>query len=113
MEEVGQYWILDVQKSLQQNKKFENWRREFNLFTDCNGVLSAEAGCRTQTILTWPSIPSLLLQIHFATLAITNCHKSVMHDGVKDTLADLPSTFWLVRGRQVVKKLLHSCVTCR
>ena len=39
MEEVGQYWILDVQKSLQQNKKFENWRREFNLFTDRNGVL--------------------------------------------------------------------------
>ena len=32
MEEAEHYWILDVQISLQQNKKFENWRREFNLF---------------------------------------------------------------------------------
>ena len=32
MEKAEQYWILDVQKSLQQNKKFESWRREFDLF---------------------------------------------------------------------------------
>ena len=32
MEEAEHYWILDVQISLKQNKKFENWRREFNLF---------------------------------------------------------------------------------
>ena len=36
-----------------------------------------------------------------------------MHDGVKETLTELRSTFWLARGRQVVKKLLYSCVTCR
>ena len=35
-----------------------------------------------------------------------------MHDGVKETLTELQSKFWLARGTQVVKKLLHSCVTC-
>ena len=39
MEEAEKYWILDVQKSLHLNKKFENWRREFDLFTDRDGVL--------------------------------------------------------------------------
>lgn len=38
-EEAEQFWILDVQKSLQQNENFENWGREFNLFTDCDGTL--------------------------------------------------------------------------
>ena len=32
---------------------------------------------------------------------------------MKETLTELRSKFWLARGRQVVKKLLHSCVTCR
>lgn len=36
-----------------------------------------------------------------------------MHNGVKDTLTELRSKFWLVKGRQTVKKLLHDCVTCR
>ena len=36
-----------------------------------------------------------------------------MHNGVKETLTELRSKFWLVKGRQAVKKLLHNCVTCR
>ena len=39
IEEAEQYWILHVQTSLQQNKKFESWRREFDLFTDHVGIL--------------------------------------------------------------------------
>ena len=36
-----------------------------------------------------------------------------MHSGVKGTLTELRSRYWVVGGRQLVKKLLHSCVTCR
>ena len=39
-------------------------------------------------------------------------HKRVLHDGVRETLSELRSQYWLVRRRQVVKKLLHGCVTC-
>ena len=39
LKEAEQCWILHVQGSLQLNKKFEAWRQEFNLFTDCDGVL--------------------------------------------------------------------------
>ena len=49
----------------------------------------------------------------FTTLVIRDCHERVMHDGVKQTLTELRSKFWLAKGRQVVKKLLHSCVTWR
>ena len=36
-----------------------------------------------------------------------------MHNGVKATLTELRARFWIVRGRQFVRKLLHQCVTCR
>ena len=114
VEEAEQYWILDVQKSLQQNKKFENWRREFNLFTDRDGILTC-GGRLSHADLPYSAKHPILLDANhgFTMLAIRNCHESVMHNGVKETLTELRSKFWLARGRQVVKKLLHSCVTCR
>ena len=35
-----------------------------------------------------------------------------MHSGVKSTLTDMRLKYWMVGGRQFVKELLHSCVTC-
>ena len=35
-----------------------------------------------------------------------------MHNGVKETLTELRSTYWLVRGRQFVRKLIYSCLVC-
>ena len=36
-----------------------------------------------------------------------------MHGGVKLTLTELRARFWIVQGRQFVKKLLYRCVICR
>lgn len=59
--------------------------------------------------------PILLDSVHRFTklVYIKDCHKRVMHNGVKDTLMKLCSKFWLVKGRQTVKKLLHDGVTYR
>lgn len=42
--EAKQYWISDMQKSLQLNKNVESWKRGFDLFTDCNGIIIRGAG---------------------------------------------------------------------
>lgn len=59
----------------------------------------AKAGC--------PTLVSM------ATLVVSDAHRRVMHNGVEETLAELRSTYWLIRGRQFVCKLIHRCVTCR
>ena len=35
-----------------------------------------------------------------------------MHGGVKETLAEMRSNFWIVRGRYFVRKLLFKCTVC-
>ena len=84
MEVAEQYWIQDVQKSSHQNKKFENWRQEFNLFTDGVSIL-AHADLPYST-----KHPILLDRNHgFTMLAIRNCHECVVHDGAKETFTEL------------------------
>ena len=45
-----------------------------------------------------------------ATLVVMEAHKRVLHNGVKETLAELQAIYWLVWGRQFVQKLIHSCI---
>ena len=50
---------------------------------------------------------------HLTKLIIQYCHESVHHSGVRATLAQLRSKYWVPRGRQVVKGVLSECVTCK
>ena len=36
-----------------------------------------------------------------------------MHNGVAETLVQLRSKYWVVKGRQTVKKILSKCVVCK
>ena len=36
-----------------------------------------------------------------------------MHGGVKETLAELRSKFWIPKGRQLVRYILNRCVKCK
>jgi len=49
---------------------------------------------------------------HFATLIPERAHQWTGHGGVKDTLTEVRSKYWFVRGRQFVKKILYRCVRC-
>ena len=47
-----------------------------------------------------------------AKLLVLDAHQIVKHDGVKETLAQLRSQYWIVRGRQYVRKIIARCSTC-
>ena len=46
-------------------------------------------------------------------MIIEACHQKVHHCGVRSTLAELRSRFWVPKGRKIVKKILSHCVTSK
>ena len=51
--------------------------------------------------------PILLSKEHrLTTLLVLDAHKRILHNRVRETLSELLSTDWVVRGRQIVKKIL-------
>jgi len=58
--------------------------------------------------------PILLCKDHPLTaLIVCKAHLRVMHDGVKETLTELRTQYWIVKGRSFVRKIIHQCTTCR
>ena len=47
------------------------------------------------------------------TLIIRQCHHAVLHNGLKETLAQVRTKYWIIRGRQIVKSVISKCTTCK
>ncbi|XP_064470260.1 uncharacterized protein LOC135385013 [Ornithodoros turicata] len=46
-------------------------------------------------------------------MVIRQTHLRLLHAGVQGTLTDLREAYWVIRGRQVVKRVVHGCRVCR
>ena len=112
--EAETLWIKEVQSSLSKNPKFEIWRQQFGLFTDEHGTVRCKGRLSQAQLPSSTKYPILLDKSHHITsLIVRESHKRVMHGGVKSTLTELRSRYWIVQGRQFVRKLLYQCVVCR
>ena len=103
-----------MQKSLKSKKEFGSWKQQWNLFEDDKGVVRCQGRLGNSELMNSAKYPiSLDTSHHFTTLVVWSCHNKVLHGGVKETLAELRSNFWIVRGRYFVRKLLFKCVVCK
>ena len=90
------------------------WKRQFGVFTDEHGIMRCMGRLSQAQLPASAKYPILLDKSHYITsLFVRDSHKRVMHGGVKLTLTELRSRFWIVQGRQFVRKLLYECVVCR
>ncbi|KAM7303343.1 hypothetical protein ISCGN_013304 [Ixodes scapularis] len=42
-----------------------------------------------------------------------DAHRQLLPAGVRDTLEQLRNQYWILRGRELVKKVIRACVTCQ
>ena len=58
--------------------------------------------------------PFLLAGTHrFTELLILQTHIRLHNFGVRAVLSELRAEFWIVRGRQTIKRVLHKCLPCK
>ena len=103
-----------MQAALRRNPKYPDWSRQLDLFTDATGMLRCKGRLENAELPSDTKNPILLdAGHHVTTLIVMESHRRVMHCGVKATLTQIRARFWIVRGRQFVRKILHRCTTCR
>ena len=107
-------WICEAQKSFNQEKKFSTWMHQFGLFIDSSGVWRCTGRLDNADIPAAVRHPILLPKKHPLTyLIVQDAHQRIKHNGVKETLVEIRSKYWIIRGRQFVRWVIHRCVICR
>lgn len=106
-------WIREAQVNLCKHPRFLQWKHQFGFFLTTQ--MSGRCGGRMHNT-DFPSevvTPTLLDKSdRLAELIVTEAHQRVQHNGVKATLTEVRSRYWLVKGRQFVRNLIYKCVTC-
>ena len=88
--------------------------RQFNLFVDTKGLLRCRGRLNLSNLPVSGKQPILLpTNHHFVSLLVLQARDDCKHSGVNDTLICLRERFWILKGRQVTRKIIRAGVTCR
>ncbi|XP_046864650.1 uncharacterized protein LOC124459173 [Xenia sp. Carnegie-2017] len=106
-------WIKSAQLELREQPEFKQLERQYGLI-EMNGILHCTGRLGESDLEAEAREPIVLpRRQYFTELVIRQCHESVMHGGVRSTLAQLRSKYWVPKGRQEVKRVSGGCVACK
>ena len=105
-------WIKAAQTRLRKQEHFDKRVSSLGL-VESEGILRCVGRLSNSDLESEARKPVLLPNDHALTeMIIRECHEKVHHSGTTATLAEFRSKYWVIKGRQVVKKIINSCVRC-
>ena len=114
MDQARELWIKEVQRSVYNDKNFDQVKVSLSLFTDDKGILRCGGRLKNAPIPYDARFPIFLSRCsRFTYLVINHGHFKVLHNDVRDTLTELRSRFWVTKGRQTVKTAIENCSVCK
>ena len=106
--------VKAAQRQLGQRDNYQQLVSKFGLQRDQEGIVRCKGRLEYSELQPDAKEPIILPKGHYlTTLQIRECHARVLHSGVRNTLAELRSRFWVPKGRQAVKQVLNRCVLCK
>ena len=108
------FWIKINQNILVNDVKYEQIKCSLNLLRDGEGVIRAHGRLQLAKIPEEALKPIMLDRSHrLAELILWDCHNRVKHNGVRETLNEFQTQYWVTRSRSFGRKILSRCVLCR
>lgn len=118
------YWVKMTQESCfgaeisqlrsNQNVKRDSKIKDLKPFLDEGGLICVGGRLQNSDFTFREQHPWVLPTNHrYSELLVHYGHERVMHSGVRDTLIQLREHYWILRGRQLVKRIVSGCYICR
>ena len=111
LNEAEKLWIREAQTGLTGDEKV---RQFSNSLAFIEGILRCRERLQNSDLEYNAKYPILIPRKHRLTeLIVQRCHREVHHGGVRVMLSRLRIKFWVVKGRQMLRKILSRCVVCK
>ena len=108
-----QKWLLNEQAQIKVNQ-MNQLKIGLGAYYDKDGIIKLRGRLEHSDLSLNCKFPVLIPKSSYlGDLIILDAHTDVLHYGMKDTLTQVRSEYWLVQGRSRVKTVLYKCVLCR
>ena len=105
-------WVREARNCIKMSKNFKVLQQSLNLYEDSHGLLRCKLG---NALVSYTTKYPLLIrkESYLCELLILDAHKSVGHNGVRETLNHLRTTYCVPKVRQTIRKIIYRCNICR
>ena len=110
--EAEKLWIQEIQKDIKSDNNFKQLSKDLQLF-EMNGVLCCKGRLENAPVPFSTRFPIFLPKCYVTQLIIGQYHRLVGHNGVKETLNEMRSKFWISKGPMLVQSVIRKCRTCK
>ncbi|XP_043201117.1 uncharacterized protein LOC122369981 [Amphibalanus amphitrite] len=94
--------------------KTEGKLRQVTPFLDGEGVMRVGGRIDKAPVAYSTRHPVILPSRDDVTrLVVTHCHVKVLHSGQERTLTEVRKTYWILKARSTVRRILHECTVCK
>ena len=105
---------LWIKQLICHDSKFKQIQFSLGLYKDDCGILRCSDKIRNPLLPYSTNCPVLLRKKHYFTrLVILDCYEKVFHNKINETLTQLRSGYWVVKGRHAVKEGVGKCIICK
>ena len=105
---------MDAKESSDRLKDGEVLVKQWSLFIDKDKILRCRGRYEYSEIDYGRKYPILLpKECYLTTLIIADRHQRLNHAGIKTTLIQIRSEYWIPSGRRRIKDFISRCVVCR
>ena len=106
-------WIKENQKYLLNIENFKQMAIQLNIVKDDGGILRDEGRMKNAPLPFDTKAPVVSCkEHHLCKLIVDYCHLKVYHCGIKQTIVEIRSRYYISKIRQYVKKQLNGCIVC-
>ena len=114
LQDAENYWITLSQNKLKSDRKFGQIYKQLRIYQDDEDILRAKGRLENSNLSLNQKVPIVLpAEGYFIELLVSDAHLRTMHGGVNDTMAFLRNRFWILRLRQITRRLVNKCFVCK
>ncbi len=96
---------------LAQDKNFDHWKMQPGHSVDQTGLWRCGGRLANADLPYSTKHPALLPRNHpLMAMIVKDAHGCVQHHGDKETLTEIQVKFWIIKGRSLVRSIVHHCV---
>ncbi|XP_065654791.1 uncharacterized protein LOC136081405 [Hydra vulgaris] len=106
-------WVRYEQRDVMKSKNYKQFRRDLGL-QEIDGVVRCHGRMQNAPIPKEAKFPIFVPRSsQLSKLLIVYFHKLVKHNGLKETLTELRTKFWIPQCRQLVRNIILKCFLCQ
>ena len=105
-------WLVFIQQDVTKINNYKQLEKDLNLQKDEENIIRCRGRLKNAPMEYDAKYPIILAKNNKFTELVVKHYKLVFHNGVRETLNQIRTKFWITKPRNYIRRIIKKCVIC-